>query len=245
MFSNTVSRGKMFVTWKLRASPRRAMWNGRMPAISSPFSAIDPFEGARRPLTRLKSVDLPAPLGPMIAWRSPTGISSDTPRMIAVAPKLLCTSRSVSALSGIGGLDAVGVAGKLPRCANAGRGAAQEKESGERDRRRTEPRPWRGGVHRDPEELHARSGLGLRRQSIRDLEERRRADDHHRRRRKRDGVGAQHEGQRARAQERPMAREDLRKPAGRVEDDRHEEDPEVQEPRRRVPAEAHLQPRDA
>jgi hypothetical protein len=34
------------------------------------------------------SVDLPAPLGPMIAWRSPSAMSRDTPRMIGVGPKL-------------------------------------------------------------------------------------------------------------------------------------------------------------
>src|SRR5258708_31205851 len=121
------------------------MWKGSMPAISSPFNAIDPFEGARRPLTRLNSVDFPAPLGPMIAWRSPAGISRDTPRMIAVAPKPLCTSRSRSAFSAMGGLDAGFVAGQLPRGADPGRGAAQQEESDHRDRGRAPPRPRGGG----------------------------------------------------------------------------------------------------
>ena len=84
-------RGKMFVTWKLRESPRRLMRYGRSPAISSPCKRIEPAVGANRPLTRLKSVDLPAPFGPMIACRSPAGISSETPRMICVAPNDLRT----------------------------------------------------------------------------------------------------------------------------------------------------------
>ena len=89
MFSNTVRRGKMLVTWKLRASPRRLTWCGLRPVISTPSSRIEPRVGANRPLTRLKRVDLPAPLGPMIACRSPAAMSSETPRMTEVAPKLL------------------------------------------------------------------------------------------------------------------------------------------------------------
>ena len=47
-----------------------------------------------RPLIRLNNVDLPAPFGPMIACRSPAAISSETPRMICVGPKLLRSSIS-------------------------------------------------------------------------------------------------------------------------------------------------------
>jgi hypothetical protein len=45
MFSNTVSRGKMLVTWKLRERPRRLIRYGGAPAISVPFSRIDPRLG--------------------------------------------------------------------------------------------------------------------------------------------------------------------------------------------------------
>src|SRR4029077_7673948 len=48
-------------------------------------------------LIRLNSVDFPAPFGPMIACRSPAGTVRLTPRMIRVAPKLLCTSLSLMA----------------------------------------------------------------------------------------------------------------------------------------------------
>ena len=40
---------------------------------------------------RLKSVDFPAPLGPIIACRSPFSMSKFTPRTILVSPKLLQT----------------------------------------------------------------------------------------------------------------------------------------------------------
>ena len=85
----------MLVIWKLRARPRRLISNGGSPVDRrSPFSRIAPRVGAKRPLIRLNSVDLPAPLGPMIACRSPGGIARSTPRMISVLPKLL---RSVAA----------------------------------------------------------------------------------------------------------------------------------------------------
>ena len=57
-----------------------------------PFSSIVPEETGKRPLIRLNSVVLPAPLGPMMAWREPRATSRLTPMMTAVGPKLLCTS---------------------------------------------------------------------------------------------------------------------------------------------------------
>ena len=53
--------------------------------------------GKTRPLMRLNSVDLPAPLGPMMATRSPGATARLAPRMISVLPKLLRKSRSSSA----------------------------------------------------------------------------------------------------------------------------------------------------
>jgi hypothetical protein len=48
----------------------------------------------KRPLIRLNRVLLPAPLGPMMATRSPAATAKVAPRMISVLPKLLRTSRS-------------------------------------------------------------------------------------------------------------------------------------------------------
>ena len=72
MFSKTVMRAKIEVTWKLRERPRRLISlgaGGRRCAC--PLSAMAPAETGKRPLIRLKSVVLPAPLGPMIACRDP------------------------------------------------------------------------------------------------------------------------------------------------------------------------------
>ena len=46
---------------------------------------------------RLKSVDLPAPFGPMTAIRSPGAIAMSVPRMISVLPKDLRKSFSSTA----------------------------------------------------------------------------------------------------------------------------------------------------
>ena len=43
-----------------------------MPATSSPARRIEPSSGRSCPLTRLKSVDLPAPFGPMMLTSSPS-----------------------------------------------------------------------------------------------------------------------------------------------------------------------------
>ena len=62
--------------------------------MSSPLSSMVPALTGRRAETRLKSVDLPAPLGPMIACRSPRAISRLTSLMIEERPKLLQTPAS-------------------------------------------------------------------------------------------------------------------------------------------------------
>jgi hypothetical protein len=79
----------MLVIWKLRARPRRLIWNGVRPSMRWPLSRISPLLGPKRPLMRLNSVDLPAPFGPMIATRSPGATASSVPRMISVLPNRL------------------------------------------------------------------------------------------------------------------------------------------------------------
>ena len=56
----------MLVIWKLRDRPRRLISYGCRPSMRWPFSRISPLVGAKRPLIRLNSVDLPAPFGPMM-----------------------------------------------------------------------------------------------------------------------------------------------------------------------------------
>src|ERR1041384_3737542 len=97
MFSNTESLGKMLVIWKLRDRPMRLIRYGGRAGIGVPFSSMLPLETARRAETRLNRVDLPAPLGPMRACRSPAGTSRSTPRMISVLPHDLHTPVNLSA----------------------------------------------------------------------------------------------------------------------------------------------------
>jgi hypothetical protein len=76
----------MLVTWKLRESPSRLIRYGAAPAISVPFSRIDPRLG--QTAADRKEGRRPAPFGPLIACRSPPAMSSVTPRMIEVAPSV-------------------------------------------------------------------------------------------------------------------------------------------------------------
>src|SRR5438477_6601815 len=46
---------------------------GGSPAMSSPANRMRPALGCSTPVTQLKNVDLPAPLGPMMARISPAG----------------------------------------------------------------------------------------------------------------------------------------------------------------------------
>ena len=96
MFSNTLSRWKIEVIWKLRDRPSRLMRCGGSPSSRVASSRISPEVIGNRPLIRLNSVVLPAPFGPISAWRSPAATFMLTPRMISVWPKFLVTSVSDS-----------------------------------------------------------------------------------------------------------------------------------------------------
>jgi len=99
-------REKIEVTWKLRESPRRVISCGGRPSMRCPCSAMCPVVRGKRPLIRLNSVVLPAPLGPMMAWRVPAATSRLTPMITAVGPKLFCTSVSRRAGAVTAGLPA-------------------------------------------------------------------------------------------------------------------------------------------
>src|SRR3982751_5295046 len=53
-------------------------WSSVRPLKGAPSTLTSPAEGRSRPPTRLSSVDLPEPDGPMIATISPRGITSET-----------------------------------------------------------------------------------------------------------------------------------------------------------------------
>src|SRR3989442_8048410 len=92
--------------------------------MSSPSSRMRPAEGRNTPVSRLITVVLPAPLGPIRAWRAPFSICSETRFTAATPPK--CFSRStVSSTTGMSASFARHVlaafAGKRRRVGNGAR----------------------------------------------------------------------------------------------------------------------------
>jgi len=71
--SSTVSPGNSVLIWNVRTRPRltRSCIASRVTSVSP--SSTRPAVGGYRPVSRLTSVVLPAPLGPISAWRAPTG----------------------------------------------------------------------------------------------------------------------------------------------------------------------------
>src|SRR5690349_9072140 len=59
--------------------------------MSSPPRTIRPASGASIPVIRLMSVVLPAPFGPIRAWRTPCGSSSSTSCATTSEPNFLLT----------------------------------------------------------------------------------------------------------------------------------------------------------
>ena len=59
-----VANRRMF--WNVRAMPSAVILSGRTPSICLPSNSILPSDGRYRPVSMLKNVVLPAPLGPMI-----------------------------------------------------------------------------------------------------------------------------------------------------------------------------------
>src|ERR1700730_810924 len=96
MFSYTVSLGKILVRWKERPMPSRQRSCGAMPVTSRSLKRTLPASGRRWPVMRLKSVVLPAPLGPMIALIDPRGTLKLTPPTARKPSKLLRRPRTSS-----------------------------------------------------------------------------------------------------------------------------------------------------
>ena len=100
--------------------------------MSSPSSRMRPADGRSTPVSRLMTVVLPAPLGPISAWRAPFSILSDRPATAVRPPK--CFSRpTVSSTAAM--VSALRPAGPRPeRC------AAGEPTQHARGERRARPR---------------------------------------------------------------------------------------------------------
>ena len=64
-FSETDMRGNGRTTWKVRPTPAWQSWCGLRPTMSRPSSSTR-RSGRRKPFSRLNSVVLPAPFGPIM-----------------------------------------------------------------------------------------------------------------------------------------------------------------------------------
>src|SRR5207302_10131859 len=80
-FSSTLSEGKSRRPSGTSAIPSRTRACGGDAVMSRPSSRIEPALGRCRPMIVRRSVDLPAPLAPMMARVSP----ADTVRLISVS----------------------------------------------------------------------------------------------------------------------------------------------------------------
>src|SRR5215217_5186892 len=98
--------------WKAMKRPARARSSGSASVMSSPSKRIEPSVTSRPgwPMMALASVDLPDPLGPIIAWISPERTVRSTPLRICFSPALTCRfliSRSAMKDLQVGGLSGV------------------------------------------------------------------------------------------------------------------------------------------
>ena len=75
MFSMTDSLVSALVSWKVRTIPWRARPCDLNLSTSLPLKTTDPVSGRSKPVSRLKKVVLPAPLGPINAVITPRWIS--------------------------------------------------------------------------------------------------------------------------------------------------------------------------
>ena len=67
MFSMTVRSPKISGVWKTREMPIWLISCGLRPSTDWPSKLTEPVSGISLPTRQLRSVDLPAPFGPMIA----------------------------------------------------------------------------------------------------------------------------------------------------------------------------------
>src|ERR1700687_808850 len=132
MFSYTVSRGKMLVRWNDRPIPRRQRSWGAIPVTARSLNTTRPASASMCPVIRLKSVVLPAPLGPMIALIDQRGTVNDTPPTAMKPPKFLDSPRT----SSTGGPPGETVPERDHRAGQAaGKDRAEERQEGVQDSR--------------------------------------------------------------------------------------------------------------
>jgi len=85
-FSRTVSDGKMFRPWGMKAIPRGTFCSGSSRVMSFPSKRTVPLVGLMSPKMALRSVDFPEPLGPMMQMISPAAARMDAPCRTSILP---------------------------------------------------------------------------------------------------------------------------------------------------------------
>src|SRR5499426_440167 len=85
-FSRTLRAGKIWQSWKVRAIPFCATRCTGSPVMSSPAKMTRPALGLSTLVIKLKTVDLPAPFGPMTARISPRSTVRSTSSTATSAP---------------------------------------------------------------------------------------------------------------------------------------------------------------
>src|SRR5688572_4444936 len=122
-FSSRVRSENTSGVWNTRATPAWLISCGARPTSDFPSKSTLPVSGARRPTKQLSSVDLPAPLGPMIACTLPSSTSRFTFDSARRPLKLLLTiltwRRDMALVPGRG----AGIGGREP-ADGGGRGGA-------------------------------------------------------------------------------------------------------------------------
>jgi len=218
----------MLVTWKLRDSPRRLIMNGASPVMLSP-SAAPRRRDRETAADQVEERGLAGTVGTMMACRSPSRTSRLTPRMIGVAPKLLCRSSNCSAER----LMVRPVGAVLLRAAWKASATRVPHGARRRCRRPAAPgcRPRRAASSPvvDPQHAHRRAFAGLDQKVMAGLDQQYHAGGQHQHRQQRQRVGWQHAPEGAAARSGWCMSSSPASPRG-IHHDEDEHQPDVQQP---------------
>ena len=138
--SRTLSVPNVSSRWNVRPIPSRARWCGFVVVMSLPSSTTVPPVGGCSPVITLKSVVLPAPLGPMRPVTSFSGTSMVTAARAWRPPKRTETESTLRSAT----------ARNLPEVASGSSGRAEFRGRGVSRRTRRRPRPARRCCTRSP-----------------------------------------------------------------------------------------------
>src|SRR5688500_11436476 len=132
MLSRTVSRDSALVSWKVRTMPRRATLCAAIPPRSLPSKDQLPSLGLSKPVSRLKKVVLPAPLGPISAVMTPRCTSRCSTSTAVRPPKRRVTPSATRIGSGLGtpGRASTAVSASAARRAASGRSSVGTASAG-------------------------------------------------------------------------------------------------------------------